>query len=969
MTPQAPHHESAEDPLLPIALAIGDGIDIDWTRIAKFSREADRSTGELAGMRRLEQLMRGHKIIRGRTSAPDSPAYETLLTEARRGAASTPLDALRVRWGPLEVLEKVGSGAFGDVYRAWEPRLQREVALKLIPDAAPADVATPVIEEGRLLARVRHPNVLTVHGAERIDGRVGIWTEFVRGETLAAEVARRGQLPVREAAAIGGDVARALAAVHAAGVLHRDVKAENVMRDENGRVVLGDFGIGATVEEPPGETPRVPAGTPVYLAPEVLAAAPATAASDLYSLGVLLYFLSTGEYPVRGGGLQAIRLAHQTGQRIPIDQHRRDLPPAFVALVNALLDPLPAQRPANAAAVVGALTGVLAGLESSGRRRLVLWFCAAGALAITGAGVAVVSFSSTGATDDVSAADVLEETARQIVDPPCMGAPQGDGRWMVCVEDASHLDRRGRKSARPLVRFSIDTGQMEVLYQPTTPAQIESVVVASDGRFVAFAERAAPQRAIVVRLLETGTGSVRALAEWPPGTKALVLNGWHSVDERLSARLWRADNTQAFVLLSVTSGAVEREFDFPGFPQGFSRSPDGRRLAFDVLQVADRPERDIRVCDLTSEGCANVASHPGHDFYPIWAGDDRLLFNSDRSGLLGLYLLRFDPQGHPTVPRLVREVGRGLRPIGITGDGTLFAQIMLPRFDAQLIDLSGGTAAPTTVRLTGPASYESKSPVWSPDGDRLAYVAVRGPFAGDPGAMRVVVRSIREGREHEFAIDMALATRLAWSPDGTRLAVVSVFDVGSGVRVPGIRVVDAVSGREVRSLPGPVPGIAWLDSQTLLNAAGSVLRGIDVETGGERIIWRPSPPELIRKVAVSPDGAWLAATVGPTDSSAILVLPSNGGATRELLREPGCWGHAWSRDGAAILVTRRATDPVGQANSQLWLVPVDGSAPQPLPIAADELEEVHPHPTEDRYVFTARRPASPTYWRFTGLTR
>jgi len=94
------------------------------------------------------------------------------------------------QWGPLRVFERIGQGAFGDVYRAWDTRLDREVALKLLPDVVgppkggPHERGSSVIEEGRLLARVRHPNVVTIYGAERIDGRVGLWMELVKGHTL-----------------------------------------------------------------------------------------------------------------------------------------------------------------------------------------------------------------------------------------------------------------------------------------------------------------------------------------------------------------------------------------------------------------------------------------------------------------------------------------------------------------------------------------------------------------------------------------------------------------------------------------------------------------------------------------------------------------------------------------------------------------------------------------------------------------
>ena len=155
------------------------------------------------------------------------------------------LERLELTWGHLRVLEPIGRGAFGEVYRAWDTRLAREVALKLLPATAKTlRQATSIIEEGRLLARVRHPNVVTIYGAERIDDRVGLWMEFVNGRTLEQVIAQGHTFGPAEATEIGVQLCHAVAAVHAAGLVHRDVKAHNVMLAEDRRVVLMDFGSG-----------------------------------------------------------------------------------------------------------------------------------------------------------------------------------------------------------------------------------------------------------------------------------------------------------------------------------------------------------------------------------------------------------------------------------------------------------------------------------------------------------------------------------------------------------------------------------------------------------------------------------------------------------------------------------------------------------------------------------------------------
>ena len=270
---------------------------------------------------------------------------ESLLNLSSTPSASRPLDPsgpALTQWEHLTVLAEVGRGAFGRVYRAWDPALQMEVALKLIRvDAHEPDFAESVFHEARLLVKVRHPHVVTVLGARRVGSEVGIWMEFINGPTLADAVERGGPMGPVEAAAAGISVCDALAAVHGAGLLHRDIKARNVMRDASGRVVLMDFGAGASRrDQPHGEM----AGTPLYMAPEVLKGAGASIASDIYSVGVLLFHLATGEYPVTGHNIYELEAAHESGARTRLADRRPDLPDVFVEAVDRALSPDPEER-------------------------------------------------------------------------------------------------------------------------------------------------------------------------------------------------------------------------------------------------------------------------------------------------------------------------------------------------------------------------------------------------------------------------------------------------------------------------------------------------------------------------------------------------------------------------------------------------------------------------------------------------
>jgi serine/threonine-protein kinase len=163
--------------------------------------------------------------------------------------------------------------------------------------------------------------------------------ELVRGESLEHTVQTRGTFGAREAALVGLDLCAALAAVHVAGLLHRDIKAQNVMRESGGRLVLMDFGTG---EELSGTNRLV--GTPLYLAPEIFRGQRASVQSDLYSLGVLLYYLVTARFPVNARSMEQLAHAHSRRDRQPLRDLRPDLPEAFVATVERALDGDPSRR-------------------------------------------------------------------------------------------------------------------------------------------------------------------------------------------------------------------------------------------------------------------------------------------------------------------------------------------------------------------------------------------------------------------------------------------------------------------------------------------------------------------------------------------------------------------------------------------------------------------------------------------------
>lgn len=240
------------------------------------------------------------------------------------------------RWAHLEILEKIGEGSYGEVYRARDPNLDREVALKLLRrwGGNLAECKPMILREGRLLARIRHPNVVTVYGTDESEGRFGLWMEFIRGRNLEDLLQDQGPLGAREASGIGLDLCRALAAIHKANLVHRDIKAHNVMREQGGRIVLMDLGLGGeqALEGSTGENVLL-TGTPLYMSSELLRGGHATVRSDIYALGVTLYHLVTGSFPVVGRSVQDIIKAHEEGNIKLLRDVRPDLPATFITVV------------------------------------------------------------------------------------------------------------------------------------------------------------------------------------------------------------------------------------------------------------------------------------------------------------------------------------------------------------------------------------------------------------------------------------------------------------------------------------------------------------------------------------------------------------------------------------------------------------------------------------------------------------
>jgi RIO-like serine/threonine protein kinase len=346
---------------------IADGLTVDWNALEKAPRAREREWAR--SLRVLNDIVKLH-----RDAAVDYE-HTTLANSSRASAAA---DSTPDTWGKYRLTTKVGEGSYGSVYRAWDSELERDVAIKILHRrVGDTRLKERLLQEGRALAKIRHNNVVNVLGIEAHGDRVGLCMEFVRGKTLADIVRGQGRLSAAEAVLIGVDLCRALSAVHHAGYIHRDVKAKNVMRDDTGRIVLMDFGTGRATDAR-GKNDR--AGTPLYMAPEVIEDGEASSRSDVYSLGVLLYHLVTGDYPVHAQTIDELREAHARREHRWLSELRPDLPVGFMQVVEKAIAIDVDERYTNASELLAALIGLNIGARPVWRKVAVPVLVAAAAV-------------------------------------------------------------------------------------------------------------------------------------------------------------------------------------------------------------------------------------------------------------------------------------------------------------------------------------------------------------------------------------------------------------------------------------------------------------------------------------------------------------------------------------------------------------------------------------------------------------
>ena len=265
---------------------------------------------------------------------------------------------------------EIGRGGMGVVYRAKDRRLKRTVAIKVLPPelAFRSEIKTRFLREAETAAQLNHPNIVDIYAVDEMENIVFFVMAYITGDNLAKRLHDHGTLSVDETRRTLRDVADALAYAHARGVIHRDIKPDNILIDQqSGRPMVTDFGIARAISDADSRLTAtgIAIGTPTYMSPEQAAGERTIdGRSDLYSLGILGYQMLTGEPPFIANSTPAILVKHISERPTPVDQRRADVPQDLARVIMTLLEKDPANRFPSASAVVTALdTGQMPYIE------------------------------------------------------------------------------------------------------------------------------------------------------------------------------------------------------------------------------------------------------------------------------------------------------------------------------------------------------------------------------------------------------------------------------------------------------------------------------------------------------------------------------------------------------------------------------------------------------------------------------
>jgi serine/threonine protein kinase len=790
----------------------------------------------------------------------------------------------------------IDDGGMGEVYRATDPRLGREVAIKVLPAHVGADpeMLARFTREARAVAALSHPNILAIHEFGDQDGIAYAVTELLHGETLRHRLAA-GPLPAREAVAIAIQIAQGLTAAHAAGIVHRDLKPENVFLTAGDSVKILDFGLARVVTDAPGgSTPGLVMGTIGHMSPEQARGEPAGPGSDIFALGCVLYEMLAGTPPFDRASPADVTAAILRDEPAPLADRAPDVPTGLSAIVHHCLEKQPHDRFQSAADLVFALrhfatpSGAPASAESRhGRSRRGLFVRAGLALLL------IVGAALAGAVIWNFAVAARSASREQWVQLTFDRGPISNARFVPNGQDVVFSAAWNGRAPQTFVKSGSSASSDPL---PTGPAGGELLSISPRGELALRL-----QSELMTPFSERGT-----LARMPlfqsgerPLAHGVMSADWLEDGESLALA---KDLGNGRVRLEVTSGGTP--YETRGWISDVRAEPQGTRVAFVEHPWFDRFWGELVVYDfrtgvktvlLSNRALLGLAWHPNRP--EIWFG---------RDGGVGAVTL-------DKVERRTLSMPESARLHDISADGRL------------LLSQEGRRGRMLLQRLDGSGERDLTRRFWSmvkgftPDSRRVLFsespveggrtIAAIRPVDGSPvvelgrgdvssvswdGQWVAVVRSPTDDMLGQIVF---LATETG---ESRTLVTPGVENATMPLFMPGDREIVFV---------GRAPGQANRLYRQAIGSSGPV----------------PISPEGIGMSIgyMSPDGTLVAMSWGPKD---IRLVPTRGGEPRRLpsfskLDLPA----GWSADGKWVYVR---SGPMGRPEAELLRVHVESGAMQ-----------------------------------------
>jgi len=825
------------------------------------------------------------------------------------------------RLGPYAILDPLGAGGMGEVYRARDTRLGREVAVKVLPErfADSPEALARFEREARAVAALSHPNILSLFDFGQANGTAYAVTELLKGETLRERLAHE-RLSDRKAVEIGTSIAEGLSAAHAAGIVHRDLKPENVFLTSDGRVKILDFGL-AHVESPadtsgatsapttPAPTePGVVMGTAGYISPEQIRGRPADSRSDIFALGAVLYEMLAGKRAFTGATTPESLAAILRDQPPEVSRSAPGVAPSLDRLVARCLEKNPDERFQSARDLAYALRESESGSRSAAvtvgpppRRQSARVLAAGAAVLLAAAGVAWLT-----RLGRPSPAPRFGRVTRLTFGPGRNFAPviSPDGKWVAYISDA-------RGPTDVWVKF-IAGGEAVNLTEKTglnteVRSEIGGLDISPDGTQLAFgaAETGAalfeyttwvmpaPLGGLPRKLLERGMG-----ARWSPDGKRL-------------AYIRPGGGAGDGLIVSDASGANAKELQSTNLHiHTPAWSSDGRRIYY-LKSAATLNEEPSEIWSVSADGGGARAEVPSarRAVYPapMPAGRGLLFSANPDSAELGLWWLPPSGRG-PT--RVTVGAGEYAEP-RISADG---ARVVATLLDSrqQLVRLPADGSGTLQPLLAG--NFKDVEPSVSPVGDRIVWSSTRS------GSRNLWIAAADGSAARPLTSGEALDTLPAVSPDGKQVAFVSDR---SGRRSLWIVSMQGGAPREL-SLTEVVGTPSWSpDGQEIVVSAPaganlglfrvSVKDGravsIATPTGANAPAWNPREP-LIAYLIQEP-GTF---GIGTRNNQLAFVDPAGHPRLETLPASPrfGNGVLTWSADGHRLLALARCVARSGE---------------------------------------------------------